>query len=133
MVEHNAKPAVDENLWDEDLITLRKLDYKGAKSTIINPHYFGDIKITPKNDVTTFVMVGSLRPKRMEQNVVIDALSELVEKGYSNFKLTVIGKGSLKHVPQNVRKFIDIKGRMPFDKMYEENLLFSVSVKRIKY
>lgn len=120
LVEHNAKHAIDKDLWDEDLITLRKLNYKGAKSTVINPQYFGEIKITPKNDITNFVMVGSLQSKKMEQDLAVNALSELAEKGYSNFKLTVIGKGNLRHVPKNVRKFIDIKGRLPFDKMYEE-------------
>lgn len=120
LVEHDARFAIDENLWNEDLITLRKLNYKGYSSTIVNPHYFGDIKITPKNDVTNFVMVGSLSSKKITQNVILNAFSELVNKGYSNFKLTVIGKGSLKHIPSEIRKFIDIKGRLPFDKMYDE-------------
>ncbi len=120
MVEHDARFAIDENLWDEDLITLRKLNYKNTKSTVINPHYFGEVKITPKNDITNFVMVGSLSSKKITEDVVINAFKEIVNKGYSNFKLTVIGKGSLKHVPKEIKKFINIKGRLPFDKMYDE-------------
>jgi len=120
MVEHDARFAVDENLWNEDLITLRKLNYKNTKSTVINPHYFGEVKITPKNDITNFVMVGSLSVKKITQDVILNALKEIVDKGYSNFKLTVIGKGSLKHIPKEVKKYIDIKGRLPFDKMYAE-------------
>ena len=120
MVEHDARFAIDENLWKEDLITLRKLNYKNTKSTVINPHYFGEVNITPKNDITNFVMVGSLSSKKITENVVLNAFKEIVDKGYSNFKLTVIGKGSLKHIPKEVKKFIDLKGRLPFDKMYDE-------------
>lgn len=120
LVEHDAKFAIDENLWNENIITLRRLNYQNKTSAVINPHYFGDIKITPKNDITNFVMIGSLSGKKMTQDVVINALCELVKKGYSDFKLTVIGKGSLKHVPKEIKKFIDIKGRLPFDKMYDE-------------
>ena len=120
LVEHDARFAIDEDLWNEDLITLRKLNYKGKTSTIVNPHYFGEVKITPKNDITNFVMVGSLSSKKMTENVVLNAFEEIVNKGYSNFKLTVIGKGNLKHVPKTIRKYIDLKGRLPFDKMYDE-------------
>lgn len=120
LVEHDARFAIDKGLWNEDLITLRRLNYQGKTSTIINPHYFGEVKITPKNDTTNFIMIGSLSSKKMTQNVVINAFSKLLEEGYSNFKLTVVGKGSLKNVPKELRKYIDLKGRLPFDKMYDE-------------
>ena len=57
LVEHDARFAIDEDLWNEDLITLRKLNYKGKTSTIVNPHYFGEVKITPKNEITNFFCI----------------------------------------------------------------------------
>ena len=120
-VEHEAKFAVDKGIWKNDLITLRELNYKGAKSIVINPHYFGEIKITPKNqDITNFVTVGAIRNKRKNNEQIINSIEELYKKGYKNFKVTVIGKGTLKAFNKELRPYIDIKGRLPFDKMYDE-------------
>ena len=120
-VEHEAKYAVDKGIWKDNLITLRELNYKGAKSIVINPHYFGEIKITPKNeDITNFVTVGAIRDKRKNNEQIINSIEELYKKGYKNFKVTVIGKGTLKAFDKELRPYIDIKGRLPFDKMYDE-------------
>jgi len=120
-VFHDAQPAVDNNTWREDLITLRKLDYRGAKSTIINPHYFGEVKITPKNkEITNFITIGAIQAKKKNNELIINSVKTLVDKGYKNFKVTVVGKGSLKHLPKELQPYFDIKGRLPFDKMYDE-------------
>lgn len=120
-VEHEAKHALDENTWNENIITLRKLDYKNGKSTVINPHYFGDVKITDKNaDITNFITIGAIRPNKKNSKIIIDSFYKIYKKGYRNFKITVVGKGSLKHIPKELHEFFDIKGRLPFDKMYDE-------------
>ena len=119
-VEHEAKHAVDAGTWLESLITLRELNYKGAKSIVVNPHYFGDIKINSKNEVTNFITIGALKPYKKDCKTIIDAVMELHNKGIHNFKVTVIGKGSLKHLPKQIRKYFNIKGRLPFNKMYNE-------------
>ena len=120
-VEHEASFALDKNSWDENLITLRKLNYKNGKSIVINPHYFGDIKITDKNkDITNFITIGAIKPNKKNSKMIIDSFYEIYKRGYRNFKVTVVGKGSLKHLPKELHKFFDIKGRLPFDKMYDE-------------
>ena len=121
LVEHESRHAVDAGSWMESLITLRKLDYKGAKSTVVNPHYFGEVKITPKNEkVTNFITIGAIQGKKKNNELIINSVKELHTKGIHNFKITVIGKGHLKKLPKEVQKYFDIKGRLPFDKMYEE-------------
>ena len=121
LVEHDIKSAVDANLWDEKIITLREMDYKNAKSIAINPHYFGDVKITPKNeDIINFLTVGIIRPRKKNNGTIINAALELHNKGITNFKITVVGKGTIKDIPKEIRKYFDIKGRLPFNKMYEE-------------
>ena len=121
LVEHESKHAVDAGSWKESLITLRKLDYKGAKSTVVNPHYFGEVKITPKNEnVTNFITIGAIQGKKKNNDLIINSVKELHDKGIHNFKITVIGKGHLKKLPKEIQKYFDIKGRLPFDKMYEE-------------
>lgn len=119
-VEHESKASVDKGTWKEDLIILRKLNYKEAKATVVNPHYFGEIKITPKNDVVNFITVGAIKPNKMNSDMIVNGVETLVNKGITNFKITVIGKGNLKHIPKELRKYFDIKGRAPFSKMYDE-------------
>lgn len=119
-VEHEASFAINKGTWNEKLVTLRELNYQGAKSVVINPHYFGDVKINPKNEVTNFITVGTLKPRKKDCGMIIDAAMELHNKGINNFKITVVGKGSLKHLPKEIRKYFDIKGRLPFSKMYDE-------------
>lgn len=120
LVSHDARLALDNGTWREKNITLRKLNYKGAKSVVVNPHYFGDIAITPKNQVTNFVMVGAIKPYKKNDNTIIEAVLELHNKGITNFKITVIGKGHIKNIPQQIRGYFDLKGRLPFNKMYDE-------------
>lgn len=119
-VEHEACFAINKGNWNDKLITLRELDYQGANSVVINPHYFGDIKINPKNEITNFITVGTLKASKKDCGMIIDAVQRLHDKGVHNFKVTVVGKGSLKHLPKEIRKYFDIKGRLPFNKMYEE-------------
>ncbi len=120
-VEHEASFALDKNTWNENLITLRELNYKNGKSIVINPHYFGDVKITDKNpDITNFITIGAIKPNKKNSKMIIDSFYEVYKKGYRNFKVTVVGKGSLKHLPKELHKFFDIKGRLSFSKMYDE-------------
>ena len=121
LVEHDIKAAVDANLWDEKIITLRKMDYRDAKSIAINPHYFGDVEITPKNeDIINFLTVGIIRPRKKNNGTIINAVLELHNKGITNFKVTVVGKGKIKDIPKEIQKYFVMKGRLPFNKMYEE-------------
>ena len=119
-VEHEASFAVDAGMWDENIIMLRELDYKGAKTTAINPHYFGKVKINPKNKKTNFITIGAIRPNKKNCQLIIDAVKKLHSKGINNFKVTVVGKGNLKGVPKELHQYFDIKGRLPFSKMYDE-------------
>ena len=122
LVEHKAKPAIDNGSWREKNITLRKLDYKSAKSFVVNPHYFGEgVNITAKNnDITNFVTIGAIRDRKKNTSEIIEAVKTLHEKGITNFKVTVIGKGHIKDLPKELRKYFDMKGHLAFDKMYDE-------------
>lgn len=120
MVEHEASYAADKGSWRDKNITLRELNYKGIKSVVVNPHYFGDVNISPKNKITNFITIGAIRPCRKNSALIVEAVEKLHKKGITNFKVTVIGKGHLKGVAKEIRKYFDIKGRLPFDKMYDE-------------
>lgn len=120
LVEHDVKKPIDEGAWNNDIITLAPINYKGQNSIVINPHYFGnfDLKNT-KNTIKNFIIIGALDYKRRNFNQLFDALDNLAQ--YQNdFKITVIGNGDYNIIPKHLRKFFDIKGRLDFKKMYKE-------------
>ncbi len=119
-VEHEVVHSADAGTWQDDIITLRQMNYKNIKSVVVNPHYFGNIGITSKNDIINFVMVGVIQDKRKDSDLIVDSVKILHKQGIKNFKITVIGKGKLNHLPKEIRQYFDIKGRLPFDKMYDE-------------
>ena len=120
-VEHEVSNSINAGTWREDFITLRKINYKNAGSVVVNPHYFGDVRITPKNkDITNFVTIGAIRNKRKDNNMIVDSAYALIKKGFKNFKITVIGKGHIKDLPKELHPYFHIKGRLSFDKMYKE-------------
>ena len=119
-VEHEIDERVDRNQLPKTMITLRKMDYKNAETVAINPHYFGNIKVTPKNNITNFVTVGELKAGKKNTTVFINSAQKLIKNGITNFKITVVGKGKIEDLPKEVVPYFDIKGRLPFDKMFEE-------------
>lgn len=87
---------------------------------VLIPDYFGNVKITQKNKKTNFIMVGAINSGQRNCNLLIDAVSELVDKGVKNFKVTVIGRGKLENIPKKIRKYLNIKGRLIYQKMFRE-------------
>lgn len=121
-VIHDIKERVWANAMSEDLISLRELNFeqKDYKTVVVNPHYFGDVKITPKSELTNFVTVGELAVGKKNFDLFVKTVQKLVNNGITNFKITVIGKGKVENLPPEVVPYFDIKGRLPFDKMFEE-------------
>ena len=121
-VIHDIKERVWANAMSEDLISLRELNFeqKDYKTVVVNPHYFGNVKITPKSELTNFVTVGELAVGKKNFDLFVKTVQKLVNNGITNFKITVIGKGKVENLPPEVVPYFDIKGRLPFDKMFEE-------------
>lgn len=121
LVEHNVKPFVDQGCWQDDTITLREIDYQGARSVVVNPHYFGNVEVTAKNDGTTrFVTVGALRARKKNTRLIIESVLQLHRKGIRAFKVTVIGKRAWSGIPREIREYFDVRGRLSFREMYRE-------------
>ncbi|MCI1273679.1 MAG: hypothetical protein LKG27_04500 [Clostridiaceae bacterium] len=120
LVEHEIKYGIDKGTLPKNIITLRKMDYKNAETVPINPHYFGNIKITSKNDITNFVTIGKITDIKKNTNLFIDTACNLIKNNITNFKITVIGTGNIKHLPEEIKPYIDIKGHLTFSDMYNE-------------
>jgi hypothetical protein len=121
LVEHDVRRATDHGAVTPDTITLKRIRYKNAATLAVNPHYFGDVRITAKNtDTVRFITIGAMRPKKRNTTILIDAVAELHRQGVTNFKVTVIGRGSLGPIPAQLRQYFDVLGRVDFARMYAE-------------
>ncbi len=87
---------------------------------MLNPHYFGEFKYTGKHKNIRFIMVGAIESERRNCKLLINAVQELHNKGYKNFKIIIIGRGKLENIPNNIRKYFIIKGKLSFPAMYKE-------------
>jgi len=88
---------------------------------VANPHYFGNIKITPKNYLTNFIIVGSIENHRRNYDLLVSTVKELVNGGIDNFKITVIGwRGKFPALPKTMKKYFDLKGSIDYPAMYHE-------------
>ena len=120
IVEHDLNDIKNFNethfLKNNQVIVLGNL----PEGIMVNPHYFGNVKITPKNKITNFIVVGGIDPKRKNHHLLFSAVENIVRSGIENFKITVVGNGKLKDIPKSIRKKFKIKGYMTFPKMYKE-------------
>lgn len=113
---------IDKNLLKENrLIQLPDFKSDTQQPVFCNPNYFGEISKHNKNEITNFITIGELSIKRKNCNLLINAIKELHTNGIKNFKVTVIGQGSLDKIPHEICNYLDIKGRLDFDEMF--NLL----------
>ena len=85
----------------------------------MNPCLFGDVKITQKNKITTFITVGGIAAFRKNHAELINAIQELVKQKLK-FKVIIIGKGELNNLPDEIKPYIEITGRLKFPEMFEQ-------------
>lgn len=104
---------------DKQIILANPAKDERLEKSVVNAHYFGEVKITPKNDITTFITIGELSQKRRNCDLLINSVKQLVEQGTNNFKVEVIGNGSLENLPKNIQQYFDIKGRLDFPQMFK--------------
>lgn len=115
-VQHHLEDY-DESLKQIVLANPAKKEY--LNKFVVNPNYFGDVKITPKNKITQFITVGNLEAERRNIQLLIDAVEQLCKQNIKNFKIVVIGRGDLQALPKNVRNYFEIKGKLSFSDMYK--------------
>ena len=85
------KKECKENNFKYFGLTDLKNEYTN-ENNFINPHYFGNILITPKNDMTNFIIVGNIEEKRRNAELLFDSVEHLINDNYRNFRITCIGQ-----------------------------------------
>lgn len=89
------------------------------ENCVVNPHYFGNVKITPKNEnITKFITVGGLNIARRNSDLLIDAVKELHSNGITNFEIIVISSDKLEAIPEEIRKYFRILGKVDFPELF---------------
>ena len=122
IVEHNLSYIDKYNekryLKQERLFTL-----SGFQNTkMLNPHYFGEAKITPKSgDKTRFIVVGGINKNNKNHDLLIKTAQKLSEYN-TNFEIIVIGLYGSINIQEELKDIIVIVNKRSFN-LYAEMLL----------
>ena len=85
---------------------------------MVNPHYFGNVKITPKNDgVTDFIVVGGISPRRKNYELLLSTVRRLAASG-KKFKVTLVGSGDNVVFDEENAPYFDMRGRLSYKEMF---------------
>lgn len=131
-IEHQPKKGVVfalHHLEDYDnviknskaAIVLSNVLNKKESLYTLNPCYFKENLPKYKNkENTVFITTGALINERKNPALLFDATRKLLEKGIKNFKIKVVGENKQELIPQDLKEFIEIKGKLDFEKLYKE-------------
>lgn len=85
---------------------------------VVNFPNFGNVKITPKNNITTFIVVGNIEVERKNHKLLLDTLIELYYKK-EGFKLIIVARRGEIELPDFLKNNIEIYINASYDKLYE--------------
>jgi glycosyltransferase involved in cell wall biosynthesis len=118
-VEHHIEYLDADLLKLGKVITLADFNAAGERAISVNPHYFGEIKVTPKSSgIANFIVVGAIESYRRNTELLIQAILKLHEHDPGQFKITVIGRGNIGDIPYEIQQYFDIRGRVGFEEMF---------------
>lgn len=120
VIEHELDERDDSFIKEGTTFQIADFNVCTPNPKQLNTHYFGKIKITGKTpNFTKFIMVGALENQRRNCSLLTDAVKTIVEKGYKDFSVTVIGRGDVSFLPENIQPYFNIMGRVDFPTMYK--------------
>ncbi len=108
--ENSKKPA----------IVLSKNLKKDDGLYVVNPCYFKENTLKNKNKKTIFTTVGKLENTRKNTNLLFDGIRELVKEGVGDFEVNILGDNKKDCIPNDIKEFFNVKGKLSFDKLYLE-------------
>ena len=111
IVEHRLEEINQELLKENRVIVLAdfKYDFLETKPIVVNPHYFGDVKIIPKSDEQSkFIIVGEIAGARRNFLFLIDSMKDIINSTKKDFKISIVSKTPVeeikKIIPQRFKK-----------------------------
>lgn len=122
-VKHNFKYDDLSSIDNVKTIALNNIDC-GLADAIVNPHYFGDIKITKKNtDIIKFIVIGKVENKRRNFYILFNAVKKLLNIGYKKFSIVIVGQiidYSILNGIKDIDKYFVFKGDLSDIEMHKE-------------
>lgn len=108
-------------------VVLSDILRKKGNLYTINPCYF--IENSPNSDTkknkiknskkTVFITTGTLDSKRKNAELLYEAARNLLKNGVKDFEVKVAGDNKKDIVPDDLKDFIKIEGRLNFKKLYQ--------------
>lgn len=86
----------------------------------VNCHWFGNTCLPSKNKMTRFISAGAIDPVRKNFKKLVEAVENLYDQGITNFRITVVGLGSLDNIDPKIRHFFSVWGRVSYTTLYNE-------------
>ena len=85
-----------------------------------NPHLFGNLeRNNSKHNITTFITVGGINPKRKNHNLLISAIQKLIDKNFK-FKVIIVGSGTkLENNNPKLKPYLICPGRQIGEQMFQ--------------
>jgi hypothetical protein len=83
---------------------------------IVNPCYFGDVKITDKSDKTIFLISGD---GTKNFSLVAKGVKDLIKNGITNFKIYVTGRHKHNELSDDIKSYIEFLGYVSFEKLFK--------------
>ncbi len=95
--------------------------FKNNTYPTINPHYFGEVLETQKNEeFVKFISVGRIQKDVKNYDMLVESIRDLIVRGYKNFEVVLIGWHGNMDFDDDVAKYINFKGKLSFDEMFLE-------------
>ncbi len=120
---------VEHNLWSIDnddssliykanrLFTLLEYPYRGSKTKMLNPHYFGELKTTESRDLNRILLLGSSSYSSSNIKLLFQAVRKVKE--ISNKPISISITGADVDVPSDLRDEIKTLGFLNFPEFYQ--------------
>lgn len=117
-MNHRLEYNKDKNLKYKNIV-LDKFDIV-KDFPMVNAHYFGDVCIAKKNDVTNFIVVGNIDKKRKNFKLLKNSISYLLKRDIKKFKITVISRSDKLDLPKKYFNYIEFKKDLKYGELYDE-------------
>ena len=117
MVEHNVIPFVKDFGHEKYIIQQRSFTLAGQYNIpILNPHYFGEIKLTTKSNHTIFAVVLN---EKQNIELLFDSCRRLINKNITNFKVIITGRSVVNTIPKYLENHIVVTGIINFTELWD--------------
>ena len=110
---HTVDKFKTDFLKKNNCVVLAKT--KRSDIPIVNPCYFGEVKITDKNDKTIFLISGD---GSKNFGMVADSVRKLLIEGITNFKVYVTGRNKHTELSEDLKSYVEFLGYVSFEKLY---------------